>query len=76
MKYAVDRFEEDIVILENIVTGEVVEAEKNELPLEVHEGSILVYNVDHFELDVDTEKDRRESLRERMERLKRLKDEK
>lgn len=75
MKYAVDRFEEDIVILENMVNGEIIEAEKNELPEGVHEGSILVYNTDHFELDIDTEKERRESLRERMERLKKLRDE-
>ena len=73
MKYAVDRIIEDIVVLENIETGELVEIKKYELPNEVHEGSILVKKDEVYTLDVNTEKERRESLRERLERLKNLK---
>ena len=73
MKYAVDRIIEDIVVLENIETGELVEIKKHELPNEVHEGSILVKKDDVYILDENTEKERRESLRERLERLKKIK---
>lgn len=76
MKYAVDRIEEDIYVLENIESGEIIEVQKKELPNEVREGSIVTFNDETgYVLDIETEKNRRESLRERMERLKRLKDE-
>lgn len=73
MKFAVDRIIEDIVVLEDIETGELVELKKHELPNEIHEGSILVKNDTGYTLDENTEKERRESLRERLERLKSLK---
>ncbi len=70
MKYAVDRIEEDIVVLENIKTNELLEVNVKDLPKDIHEGSILVKEDDKFIIDLDTEKERRESLRERLERLK------
>lgn len=70
MKYAVDRIEEDIVVLENIKTGEILEVSISNLPKGIHEGSILVKENDEFLIDLGTEKERRESLRERLERLK------
>ena len=71
MKYAVDRIIEDIVVLENIKTGEILEVNVKKLPKDIHEGSILVKDNDNFIVDLDTENERRESLRERLERLKR-----
>lgn len=73
MNYAVDRIIEDIAVLENIETGELLEIKVNELPNEVHEGSILIKNDYGFILDEKIENDRRESLRERLERLKSIK---
>lgn len=70
MKYAVDRFEENIVILENIETGEIIEVAREILPVEIHEGSILIFKNEEYLMDEDTEKERRMSLRERMEKLK------
>lgn len=70
MKYAVDRFEEDIVVLENIESGEIKELESNKLPKGIHEGSILILENDTFKIDEDIEKERRMSLRERMDKLK------
>lgn len=70
MKYAVDRIEEDIVVLENIKTGEILEVSISNLPKGIHEGSILVKDNDEFLIDLGTEKERRDSLRERLERLK------
>lgn len=73
MKYAVDRIVEDIVVLENIETGELIEIKKHELLIDVHEGSILIKDDNGFSLDENIEKERRESLRERLERLKSIK---
>ncbi len=70
MKYAVDRIEEDIYVLENIETGEIVEVNSAVVPGATHEGSILKVINGQYILDVQTEKNRRKSLRERMERLK------
>lgn len=72
MKYAVDRIVEDIVVLENIESGEILEVNKKELP-DVYEGSIVVKENDQFTLDLVEEESRRESIRERLERLKKLK---
>lgn len=70
MKYAVDRIEEEIYVLENIKTGEIIEVKKDEVPEEAHEGSILKVVNDEYILDEKEEKKRRTSLRERMEKLK------
>ena len=73
MKYAVDRIIEKIAILENIDTAEIIEVEIKNLPKEVHEGSILVYDGISYKIDAVTEMKRRENFRERLERLKKLK---
>lgn len=73
MKYAVDRIIEKIAVLENIDTLEIVEVELEKLPREVHEGSILVYDGITYKLDLTTEQNRRESFRERLNRLKKQK---
>lgn len=72
MKYAVDKIIEDIVVLENIESGEIIEINKKKLPDEIHEGSIVIVNDEKYELDVDEENTRRESLRARLDRLKNL----
>ena len=43
------------------------------LPENIHEGSILVYENEEYRIDSDLEMSRRESLRERIDRLKALK---
>ena len=73
MKYAVDKIIEDIVVLENVSTGEIIEKKLNELPKGVCEGSILFNENNNFFIDKDYELSRKESLRERLERLKNLK---
>lgn len=73
MKYAIDRIEEKIVVLENLETGEEVLENIKILPKGVHEGSIVIYENNLYLLDEVTEKERKERLRERLERLKKLK---
>lgn len=73
MKYAVDKVEENLVVLENISTGEIINENKKILPKNIKEGSILIKEQDKYILDLDEEKKRREDFRSRLERLKNLK---
>ena len=70
-KYSVDRIEDNVVVLENISTGEIIEINKSSFEFDVVEGNILVCNDGVFSLDKKEEDSRRSSLRERLERLKR-----
>ena len=69
-KYSVDRIEEDIIVLENIDNKEIIEINKSELDFEVVDGNILRLVDGKFVLDKETEVSRKESLRERLIRLK------
>ena len=40
MKYAVDRIEGELVVLENIESGEIVHVNIKEINADIHEGSI------------------------------------
>lgn len=69
-KYSVDRIEEDIIVLENIENKEIIEINKSELDFEIVDGNILKLVDGKFVLDKETEVSRKESLRERLNRLK------
>lgn len=71
-KYSVDRIEEDIIILENIDNKEIIEINKSELDFEVIDGNILRLVDGKFVLDKEIEVQRKESLRERLNRLKNI----
>lgn len=73
MKYAVDKIIDDIVVLEEITTGEIIEKKLMELPDNISEGNIVVFSNNKYVLDKDKELLRKESLRERLEKLKNLK---
>lgn len=69
-KYSVDRIEEDTIVLENIENNEIIEINKSELDFEIVDGNILKLVDGKFVLDKETEVSRKESLRERLNRLK------
>ena len=69
-KYSVDRIEEEIIVLENIENKEIIEINKCELDFEVVDGNILKLVDGKFELDQEIEVSRKESLRDRLNRLK------
>lgn len=69
-KYSVDRIEENIIVLENIENKEIIEISKSELDFEVVDGNILKLVDGKFVLDQELEVSRKESLRERLNRLK------
>ena len=72
MKYSVDRIEENICILENLESRDIIEIELECLPNEIKEGNILIYQNEEFIILSDEEKNRRLSLRERMNKLKKV----
>lgn len=72
MKYSVDRIEENVCVLENLESEEIIEIELKKLPKGVHEGSIVIINDGLFNLDLEEEQKRRTDLRERLERLKKI----
>ena len=71
MKYAIDRIEENIAILENINTKEKLEINITELPKGIKEGSILVIKDNKYIIDEDEEEKRRKIILEKFNKLKR-----
>ena len=72
MNYAIDQIVEDIVILENITTGEKKEVNKTLLPSEIKEGSIIRIKNNQYILNTTEEESRKNRLKAKLERLKRL----
>ena len=68
MKYAVDKIEDNIAVLENIDTKEKIEIKiKN---MKIKEGDILVYIDGVYVVDVKEREKRYKELREKLDRLK------
>lgn len=68
--YAVDRVEGDIAVLENTSTKEIINVDKSILP-DVIDGDILVYENGTYIKDDNLKNEKLESVRERMNILKR-----
>ena len=68
--FAVDRFEEKVVILENIKTKEKKEVNRELLPDNIKEGSIVKLINNNFILDNDEEQKRRQEILERFKNLR------
>lgn len=70
MKFAVDRIEENIAILEELESKIKKEVDIIKLPNEIKEGSILKYTDNLYQLDVIEEENRRQNIKKRFSRLK------
>ena len=70
MKYVIDRIEEDKIVLEDLSTRETKVIKLNELDFKVREGNIISYEDNKYTLDLNTEKLRREKLRNRFNKIK------
>ena len=68
MKYAVDKIEDNIAVLENIDTKEKIEI--NIKNMKIKEGDILVYIDGVYVVDVKEREKRYKELREKLDRLK------
>lgn len=75
MKYAVDSIVDDIAVIEEIKTGDKKEVSLEILPEEIQEGNILAYRDGEYYIDRQYEAVRRQSLEEKMEELKKFREE-
>lgn len=72
MKYAVDEIIDEIAIIENIETEEKKEVSIKVLPKNIKEGNVVVENIT-YKLDTKEEEIRRRIIKDKLERLKKLK---
>lgn len=75
MKYAVDKIIDEIAVIEDMETREMKEVNLELLPEEIQEGNILVYQDNEYSIDRQYEATRRQTLEEKLEELKRLREE-
>ena len=70
MKYAIDRIENNIAILENLDTKEIIEIDINVLPEGSKESSIITIIDNEYKLDAQEEQERKTSLLNRFNKLR------
>lgn len=70
MKYAVDKIENNIALIEELSTKEKKEVSVSLLPSSINEGSILIFQDGAYIIDKNTEKERRNKLQDKFNRLK------
>ena len=68
--FAIDRIEDNIVILENIKTKEQREIHRYELPSNIHEGAIVKFYNNNYILEKNEEEKRRREILERFKKLR------
>ena len=74
MKFAVDKIENDIVVLENLSDNSIIEVPLILIP-NVKEKDIIMYENNTFKFDLEEKEKRELTIKERMAKLK-AKDEK
>lgn len=70
MLYTVDEIIDDIVVLENRDNLEMIKVNKNILPKDIHEGSIIEYKDNIYINRPDIENNKRKELKERFKNLR------
>ncbi|MDO4996767.1 MAG: DUF3006 domain-containing protein [Bacilli bacterium] len=69
-KLIVDQIIDDVAVLED--QGVMINVPVNELPNDIHDGSILILDENGYHVDVELEEEKKEDLRARLERLKNI----
>ncbi len=69
MKYAVDRIEGNIIVLENIETSEKIEISTIE-GMDAKEGDILIYENNTYRKDDTIKEERLNTIKEKMDKLR------
>lgn len=70
MIYIVDRIENNIAILENKKTKEMIDVDINILPPNIHEGAILIFKDNKYIINQDLEIERKKSILEKFNCLR------
>lgn len=73
MKYAVEKIEEDIVVLELLEERTKKEVQISELPENIKEGNILTYENELYKKDEELEQQRRETIKNKFDMLRKRK---
>ena len=73
MKYAVEKIEEDIVVLESLEDRTKKEVQISELPKNIKEGNILTYENELYKKDEELERQRRETIKNKFDMLRKKK---
>ena len=68
-EFSIDRFEENIVVLENRNSGEIINVELENLPEDIHEGDILKCINGKYILDKNKTEEEVESIEGQMDSL-------
>lgn len=63
MRYIIDRFEEEIAVIES-VEGEIINIPKSIVPMEASEGDVLIISIDK-----DKSEEREHRIKEKFNRL-------
>ena len=69
MKFAVDKIENDIVVLENLSDNSIIEVSLILIP-NVKEKDIIMYENNTFKFDLEEKEKRELTIKERMAKLK------
>ncbi len=70
MKFAVDKIDNSVVLLENIKDNSKVEVSLDKLPLDIKETDILIYKNDKYEKDDNEKEERLRLIEEKMNKLR------
>jgi len=73
MKYAVDKIDNNIVLLESLLDKTKKEVSINILPDNIKEGSIITYENNIYTKDEEQEKQRRTTIKNKFDMLKKRK---
>lgn len=68
--FSVDRIENDVVILQDIKSGEIRQVNVNEFDFKIKEKDVFIYDGVKYILNNDAKKERLRLLREKMDSLK------
>ena len=70
MKYAVDRIEDNIVILQELKTGKIIEVNKNTIKFKVKDRDILIYKDNKYIKDNKEKEKRLKELQTKFNKVK------
>ncbi len=70
MKYSIDSIDEELAILENLETQELIPILVSDLPKNIKEGSILVLEDGKYRFEEEETKKRHDEIKSRFDRLK------
>lgn len=70
MMYSVDKIENDVATIENILTKELINVKLKDLPNNVKEKDMLIYDGNSYMLDEPLKEKRTRMLKDKMELLR------